>query len=343
MEFNKDSHSNKEDLMCHYNHLTLIEREKIMYFHAQKYSVSAIARELHRSKSTISRELRRNADDGFYQPASAQHRYTQRRARCHPHRRLDDPKLRSYVRDKFLNQQWSPEEISGRLALEHHKVIISDNTIYRAIYAGLFDDPHRSHGNRSVIRKLRHHGKSRHKKGRTETRGKIRISNDISKRPAGAENRSRRGHWEGDTVAGKVGRACIVTLVDRKTRYLVGGKAAGKCAADVNAVMIAAWQGQPVRSITPDRGKEFAKHAEVTEALDGVKFYFPQPHQPWARGTNENTNGLLREYFPKGQDISDIPEEYIQEMFDKLNYRPRKCLGYKTPYEAYYSKTLHLA
>lgn len=96
------------------------------------------------------------------------------------------------------------------------------------------------------------------------------------------------------------------------------------------------------KSITPDRGKEFVKHAEVTEALEGVKFYFPPPHHPWERGSNENTNGLLREYFPKGQDITDIPDAYIQEMFDKLNRRPRKCLGYRTPYEAYYATTLHL-
>lgn len=144
--------------------------------------------------------------------------------------------------------------------------------------------------------------------------------------PAGAEASPRlpsagqvlrRGHWEGDTVAGKTGKACLVTLVDRKTRFLVGGKSSAKRAADVNEVMLIALEGHPVKSITPDRGKEFAKHAEVTEALEGVKFYFPPPHHPWERGSNENTNGLLREYFPKGQDITDIPDAYIQEMFDK--------------------------
>ena len=189
---------------------------------------------------------------------------------------------------------------------------------------------------------MRHRGKSRHRKGYVENRGKIAISNDIADRPAGAQNRSRRGHWEGDTVAGKTGKACLVTLVDRKTRFLVGGKSSAKRAADVNEVMLIALEGHPVKSITPDRGKEFAKHAEVTEALEGVKFYFLPPHHPWERGSNENTNGLLREYFPKGQDITDILDAYIQEMFDKLNRRPRKCLGYRTPYEGYYSKTLHL-
>ncbi len=107
--------------------------------------------------------------------------------------------------------------------------------------------------------------------------------------------------------------------------------------------MIRSLQGHPIKSIMTDRGKAFARHKEVTAALEGVKFYFPQPHHSWERGINENTNGLLREYFPKGSDITDIPDEYIQEMFDKLNHRPRKCLGYKTPYEVYYSETLHLA
>ena len=106
--------------------------------------------------------------------------------------------------------------------------------------------------------------------------------------------------------------------------------------------MIKCLKGQPLYSITPDRGKEFAKHAEVTEAFNGVQFYFPKPRHPWDRGTNENTNGLLREYFPKGDDLSKYSDEYIQSKVDELNKRPRKCLGYLTPYEVYYSKSLHL-
>ena len=119
----------------------------------------------------------------------------------------------------------------------------------------------------------------------------------------------------------------MVTLVDRKTRFLVGGKASHKTAANVNVVIIQSLKDHPVKSITPDRGKEFANHKEVTEALDQVQFYFPLPHHPWQRGTNENTNGLLREYFPKGVDITNVSEEYIQAMYDELNKRPRKCLG----------------
>lgn len=329
--------------MRHYNHLTLFEREKLMYFQAKNYSVTAIANGLHRSKSTISRELKRNSYRGLYQPIDAQRNYSKRRRACRPHKRLEDVDLCKYVKAMFLDQQWSPKEIAGRLALEHHKTIISYSTIYREIYAGRFDDPYRSHGNRGVVRKLRHRGKTRRTKNHVERRGKIRLSNDISQRPAGAQNRSRRGHWEGDTVVGKKGKACLVTLEDRKTRYLIGGKASAKCSDAVNATILRALAGYPVKSITPDRGKEFAKHEDVTATLDGVKFYFPKPYRPWERGTNENTNGLLREYFPKGKDITDIPDDYVQEMFDKLNRRPRKCLGYRTPYEVFFSKTLHLA
>lgn len=106
--------------------------------------------------------------------------------------------------------------------------------------------------------------------------------------------------------------------------------------------MIRKLKGQPLHSITPDRGKEFAKHAAVTTVLNGVQFYFPSPHHPWQRGTNENTNGLLREYFPKGKDLTTVWDEYIQQQINELNQRPRKCLGYRTPYEVYFSKMLHL-
>ena len=182
-----------------------------------------------------------------------------------------------------------------------------------------------------------------YKKGREERRGKFVISHLIEDRPASAANRSVRGHWEADTVVGKQGRACLVTLVDRKSRYLLGGKAMSKTAAAVNKVMCEALSGQPHLSVTPDRGKEFSKHAQLKKELKRVTFYFPAPHHPWERGTNENTNGLLREFFPKGKDITDTPEDYIQRKYHELNLRPRKCLGYKTPYEVYFSKVLHLA
>ena len=250
--------------MCHYKHLTLEEREKLLYFSAKGYSITEIVEELGRDKSTISRELKRNRNGEQYLPSAAQQMYSKRRKACRPCKRLDDPTLFQTVKKKFLEHQWSPEQIAGRLALERKRTVISYATIYRAIYSGTFDTGPRSHGSRGVIRKLRHRGKTRHTKSHEERRGKIRISNDISQRPAGAANRSRRGHWEGDTVAGVIGKACLVTLVDRKSRYLVGGKAEAKNADAVNEVMIRALRAEPLRSITPNRGKEFAKHAEVT-------------------------------------------------------------------------------
>jgi len=199
-----------------------------------------------------------------------------------------------------LECHWSPEEIVGRIQLEHGCRLVSVPTIYRAIHAGLLNPPGASA--KFVLRKLRHHGKWRHKKGSEEHRGKFVISHPIEERPASVANRSVRGHWEADTVVVKQGKACLVTLVDQKSRYLLSGKAMSKTAAAVNLHTI-----------------------------------------PGSAGTNENTNGLLREFFPKGRDITDTPEDYIQRKYHELNLRPRKCLGYKTPYEVYFSKALHLA
>ena len=327
--------------MCHH-HLTLEERELIMKYEAMGFSLSKIAEMIGRNKSTVSRELKRNTGSSGYLPAAAHDLYLKRRRACHPNRKLDDPVLYQYVKDRFLLDQWSPQQIEGRLILEKASSRVSFSTIYRAIYSGSFDEPHLSHGNRGAIRKLRHKGKSRHTRDYEERRGKIRISHELSERPEEAQSRSRLGDWEADTVAGKAGKSCLVTLVDRKSRFLLGGKASLKKAAPVSEVMISVLKDQPLESITPDRGKEFSGHHEVSEALDQVRFYFPLPHHPWQRGSNENTNGLIREYFPKGEDLDGKSDELIQQAFDKINKRPRKCLGYRTPYEVYYSTELRL-
>ena len=241
-----------------------------------------------------------------------------------------------------MENRWSPEQIAARLKLENYPNSISYKTIYRAIYSGMFDTPEQknSKGNRGAIRKLRHRGKSRHTKNYVELRGKIPISNPLSVRPKEANERIRLGDFEADTVAGEKGKACLLTLTDRKSRFLICRKLEKKSSENVNKAMIEALTEQPLFSVTPDRGKEFSLHSEVTKAL-GVEFYFPPPHHPWERGTNENTNGLLREYFPKGQDLTDISDEYLQDKVTELNHRPRKCLGYRTPAEIYFSKTLH--
>lgn len=327
--------------MNHYQHLTPKEREFIMISHHDGLSISEISRLLNRNKSTISRELKRNTINNTYSAIEADELYKIRRKVCRPKKKLDDPNLFSLVKTLFLDHQWSPEEIENRLRFEKSKYSISYSTIYRGIYARLFDEPNLSHGNQGAIRKLRHRGKSRHTKDYIERRGKIQISHLIDERPIEANNRKRIGDWEADTVAGVTGKACFVTLVDRKSRFLIAEKINKKTSEEVKSAMIKIFNEHKCLSITPDRGKEFSKHKEMAEILN-IEFYFPLPHHPWQRGTNENTNGLLREYFPKNTDITDISNEWIQAKINELNKRPRKCLDWKTPYEVYYGKELHL-
>lgn len=329
--------------MSQYKHLTRKERESLLYFLAKGYSISRIAKELGRNKSTISRELRRNTDKGEYYPSSAEAQYNKRRKKCRRKKLLENAGLFALVQDKFLGHHWSPEQIEGRLKLEGSAYRISYRTIYRAIYSGMFDTPEqrRSKGNRGAKRKLRHKGKPRHGKEYQEKRGKMEIPNCITQRPEAANARERLGDWEADTVLGKQGGACLLTLVDRMSRYLLCRKLDRKGSKEVAQETISALQGQPVQTITPDRGKEFLRHALVTQELK-VKFYFAQPHHPWQRGTNENTNGLLREFFPKGFDLSGITSEAIQAVQDEMNLRPRKSLGFRTPAELHFNKSLHL-
>lgn len=294
MVFAKTSNIQGET-MSHYKHLTPYEREKIFLLHSQNKTLTYIAETIHRDKSTISREIARNCHDGNYSPSIAHAKYLERRTACRPKLKLSDPERFEYVSEKFLKLKWSPEQIAGRLRFEQSELYVSYTTIYRVIYSGMFDtDGERaSNGNRGAIRKLRHRGKSRHTQKYVEKRGKIPMSNNISDRPQEANNRTRIGDWEADTVIGKRGGACLVTLIDRKSRFLLSSKAEKKNSLSVKDTLIFCLKGQPCHSITPDRGMEFARHAEISVALERIQFYFPLPHHPWQRGTNENTNGLL--------------------------------------------------
>ena len=238
--------------------------------------------------------------DADYLPSRAQKRYERRRKNCRPHKILKNPDLFALVKILFLKLHWSPEQISKRLKLEGYPIQISYKTIYRAIYAGMFDTPEqkRSQGNRGARRNLRHKSKPRHKKGYVSNRGKIPISHELSERPVEANNRERLGDWEADTIVGFNHESGVLTLVDRRSRFLIAVRLTRLGSKEVEVAMIKALSGQPLHSITPDRGREFQLHGEVTAAL-GVEFYFPPPRHPWDRGTNENTNSLLREYFKK--------------------------------------------
>jgi len=331
--------------MSHYQHLSIKERESILKLLAEGKGVREISRIIGRSAGTISRELNRNSSKDGYWPAEAEKKYRKRRQKCCRKRILDDPENKAFVQRKILEDQWSPEQIANRTKLENSTCQVSHSTIYRAIYAGRLEVRKLSHGERGIARKLRHRGKTRRRKGEEETRGKLRISNSIEERPQAANDRSELGHWEADTVAGKTGSSCLITLTCRKSRLLLSLKIPKKTSAHVRDGMIQLLGALPpelVRSVTPDRGKEFAKHFEISAALHDVPFYFPPPHSPWQRGTNENTNGLIREYCPKSTDLESFDPAFFAAFINKINLRPRKCLGWKSPFEVFFNQLLHL-
>ncbi|MBR1819105.1 MAG: IS30 family transposase [Neisseriaceae bacterium] len=319
-----------------YKHLTPKKREDVMILRFQGKTLEEIAAIIGCRACTVSRELKRNSINGTYSAVEAQKQYEERRKNCKAQKKLEDKELFDIVQQKMQYEQWSPQQISERLQLENTSKSISFNTIYCGIKAGLFNLPNLL-GNRLLRRK----GKPYKTKDYQENMGKFPVSNPIETRPIEANNRMRLGDWEIDTVLGKQGGECLVTVVCRKSRFLLVKKIHNKTANYVNNALIKLLSFLPLHSITPDRGKEFAKHAEVTNVLN-VDFYFPQAGQPWQRGTNENTNGLLREYFPKFKELEQWSNEYIQFVVDKINHRPRKCLGWRTPYEVFFGKNLHL-
>lgn len=328
--------------MSQYHHITQEEREEIFFFAVKGFSVTQIAEKLGRNKSTVSRELKRNTFNNRYSPLEAQRAYESRRQKCRPKPKiLKDYGLFLKIVDRFISDQWSPEQIAARLKLEGYEDAVSYSTIYRAIYNGYFEEYRNPlRGGWQGKRNLRRKGKKAKKTN--GPRGRFPVSNHISERPEEANNRERIGDWEGDTVLGKRKRSsCLATYVDRKCRFLCCTKVAARDAENVNAATLRCLGDHPVKTITVDRGSEFKRHHKVTSVL-GAEYYFPDPYSPWQRGTNENTNGLLREYFPKGTDFDNISEKEIQKVVEKLNHRPRKCLGYRTPYEMFFGVVLHL-
>ena len=240
-----------------YRHLSIAEREDIMVRWKDHEGASQIARELGRDKSTVSREIRRNGWRGpsgrVYRASTSQGRADERRLRCRRPRLMDDPERRALVVGLMRDEHWSPEQISGRIAMERPDLAVSRESIYRAVRSGALDRELPGHRKASVL--LRHHGKRRRGKGFRERRGKVRITHDISGRPEEASSRRRIGDWEGDTVAGRRGGARLVTQVDRMSGFLVGGKAARKAHAEVNEATERALAGEPVRTITLDRAR----------------------------------------------------------------------------------------
>ena len=331
--------------MSLYKHLTLKDRESILTGLILKHSYRDIANQVGCSKATISREIKRNGGQTNYSAVQAQVNYEYRRRKSRRSRILADFDLRNFVVNKITHDHWSPEQIANRLSYENNDWKISYSTIYRGIEYDNLSVPLKSHNARGIARKLRHHGKNRKIKGTVnERRGRYNDVPSIHERPISAEHRSRFGHWEGDTVRGKTGHSALVTLVERKSRYLLSQRVLKANSSEVYQAIVdllTTVTPNHVKTLTPDRGTEFAKYHELATELE-ISVYFPDPHAPQQRGTNENTNGLIREYFPKNTDLDELSDIDIARFVQELNNRPRKVLGWKTPTEVFFGQSLHL-
>ena len=316
--------------------LSLAEREEISRAAVIGHSIRSIAARLGRSASTISREIERNGGRIGYRANAADQAAWDRAHRPKQCKLVENRPLARVVSDK-IRARWSPEQIAGWLRQTYpgdESWQVSHETIYRSLFIqarGALKKELLEH-----LRRTRGMRRSRHHTQKTEIHGQITDAVSISERPASVEDRAIPGHWEGDLMFG--GRnSQIATLVERQTRYLMLVKLAGKDTETVVNALIKNARKLPqelYKSLTWDRGKELAAHKRFTLATD-IKVYFCDPRSPWQRGSNENTNGLLRQYLPKGIDISSYSQAKLNAMARQLNERPRKTLGYQTPAEMF--------
>ena len=314
-----------------YKQLTSGQRYQISVLKRIGSSPTEIAKELEVHKSTIHRELTRNTGERGYRPKQADEKAMSRRSKAKPRIEADEWKV---VEEK-LCQDWSPEQVSGWLKKQAGRSIS-----HEWIYQHILTDK-RSGGN--LYKHLRCQKKRRKRYGSPERRGKLPQRVSIEERPEGVNQRERLGDWEVDTVVGKNQQGALVSLVERKSRYTLLGLVQRRQADLVKQTIISLLMPltDRVLSITSDNGKEFAEHVQIAEALDAA-FYFSHPYSAWERGTNENTNGLIRQYFPKGSDFSSVTETGTVSVTDKLNHRPRKCLDFKTPFEVFFDPPVAL-
>jgi len=319
-----------------YTQLTQEKRYQIEAFRKAGWTRSAIALELDVNKSTISRELKRNCGQRGYRPLQA-HRKAQERQ----HERASRPRISAatwqFVEAK-LQEQWSPEQITGRLRRQPGQPSqpsqpgrVSHESIYQHVYADKAAGGSLHTHLRSQKKRRKRYG------GGRSRRGQIPDRVCISQRPAVVEKRERIGDWEGDTIIGKGQQQAIVSLVERRSRYTLLQKVPRKSARAVTAAVIQQMRplAEQVKTVTFDNGQEFAAHGAVSAAVS-AQIYFAHPYSSWERGLNENTNGLVRQYCPKKSDFAPLSQQNIQHIADRLNHRPRKILDYRTPYEVFY-------
>lgn len=309
--------------------LQLTEREEISRGVARGVSIRQIARELKRAASSVSRELSRNGGASHYRACEAERRAWKRARRPKSCLLARYSRLRQLVIEK-LQSNWSPEQISGYLARrfpDDPSMRVSHETIYRSLFIQA-----RGVLKKQLLKHLRTGCCMRHTKGGADGRGQILDAVSIRERPAEVEDRAVPGHWEGDLLIGSR-KSHIITLVERQSRFTMLAKLPSHDTHTTVSALSRQIRKLPEQlrgSLTWDRGKEMAGHKHFTVATN-VKVYFCDPHSPWQRGSNENTNGLLRQYFPKGTDLSAYSQRELNQVAKQLNQRPRKTLGFSTP------------
>lgn len=312
-----------------YHHLTYEERCQIYVLRKRGDSPASIARDLNINRSTVCRELARNTGGRGYRYQQAQEFADEcRRAASRAPKKLDESVIAIII--EKLSLQWSPEQIAGWMKLNE----ISNGVSYETIYQFIWADK-RNGG--VLYKQLRHRGKKYNKRGSSKAgRGCIPNRIDIKERPAVVEEKIRIGDFELDTIHGAGHKGSIVSIVDRASKFTMLVKVSGGNAQEVTAAIIG--RLTPIRefvhTLTADNGKEFSSHALVSAALD-ASFYFATPYHSWERGLNEHTNGLVRQYFPKGLSFEDITQEQVLAAEALLNNRPRKVLGFQTPIEVF--------
>jgi IS30 family transposase len=320
----------REALMRHYTQLTETQRYQIDALRKEGLSQKAMALNIGVYPSTISRELKRNKGLRGYRPAQAQRKAMERHRKKPKAIRLGSEQI-GYI-EKYITQEWSPEQISH--TMQNAGIMrVSHETIYRYL------ETDRAQGG-ILYTHLRHKSRKYRKRyGSNDRRGRIKNRVCIDERPEIVDKRSRIGDFEIDTVIGKNHKQALVTIVDRYSKLTLIKKVTHKRAELVRSAAvellspIAHW----VHTVTADNGKEFAEHEKLSKAVK-ADVYFAHPYASWERGTNENTNGLIRQYFPKGARFEAITDEQIRNVQEKLNRRPRKTLGFKTPYEVFFGK-----
>lgn len=311
-----------------YKHLSREQRYLIETLHRQKWSCARIAREIGCHASSVSRELKRNVSKRGYRGGMADEKAKQRQSQRRNAKAFTDEQW-AHVKH-YLRLRLSPEQIMGRLKVEG-AFKISHESIYRFVYKD------KAQGG-DLVSFLRCQKKKRKRYGSgQERRGTLNGRVCISQRDPIVEERSRIGDWEGDTVIGKDHQGALVTLVERKSRYTLAMPVDSKQSGPVTEAILTLMRPHKNEclTLTFDNGKEFAEHVRIAKTLK-AKVYFARPYHSWERGLNENTNGLLRQYFPKSTNLLTVSACEVDEAVYQLNHRPRKCLGYRTPHEAFY-------